>query len=112
VLAALAVWIIIDPLAGVDLTVRVDDKLQTVGPLAIAGVTAAAGLAAWGVLALMEPGDDLRRRWRTLAAGVLVLSLAGPISAGETTEAKLALNALHVIVGTTLIGLLGRTATG
>lgn len=111
VLGALAGWAVVDPVAGIDLTVRLDDESQTVRPLAVAGVTAAAGLAAWGVLALLEPGHDLRRRWSGLAAGVLVLSLAGPVSAGETTEAKLALSALHVIAGATLIGLLGRTAT-
>ena len=61
-------------------------------------------MAAWGVLALIErAGEHVRRRWTTLALTVLVLSLAGPLTAAETTEATLALLGLHLVVGAILI---------
>ena len=111
-LAALAVWAVADPLAGVDLTVRqgTDASPQEVGPVAVVLVSVLAGLAGWASLAVMEwlrPAAG--RNWTILAGAVLVLSLTGPIAAGTTTAGKVALAGMHLAVGVVLVPLLART---
>jgi hypothetical protein len=104
VAGALVGWVIAGPVSGIDLTVTVNNEPTTVGPLDAGATALAAGLAAWGILALMErAGEDARRHWTTLALTVLVLSLAGPLTAAETTAATLALLGLHLLVGGILI---------
>jgi hypothetical protein len=110
VAAAIAGWLLADPVGGIDLTVTMNGEPTTVGPFDTGGVALAAGLAAWGVLALMErTSEQVRRPWTSLALTVLVLSLAGPLTAAETTEATLALLGLHLLVGTILIVALRET---
>lgn len=110
VTGALAGWLIADPVGGIDLRVIMNDEPTTVGPLDAGGVALAAGLAAWGALALSErAGEEVRRPWTALALTVLVLSLAGPLTAAETTEATLALLGLHLLVGAILIVALRQT---
>jgi hypothetical protein len=104
VAAALAGWLIADQVARIDLVVTVNDERTTVGLLDVGGVTLGAGLAAWGALLLIErAGERVRRRWTSLALTVLVLSLAGPLTAAETTQATVALLGLHLLVGATLV---------
>ena len=111
VAGALAGWLIADPVAGIELRVTMNEEPTTVGPLDAGGVALAAGFAAWGVLALIErAGEHVRRRWTTLALTVLVLSLAGPLTAAETSEAMLALLGLHLLVGAILVVALRHTA--
>ncbi len=111
VVGALAGWLIADPVAGIDLAVTVNEEPTTVGPLDAGGIALAAGLAAWGVLALIErAGEHVRRRWTTLSLTVLILSFAGPLTAAETTEATIALPGLHLLVGAILILALRHTA--
>jgi hypothetical protein len=112
VLAALAVWVVADPLAGVDLTVRqgTDASPQEVGPAAVVLVSALAGLAGWALLAVLEQlGSRAGRLWSILAVVVLVLSLTGPMAAGTTTASKLALAGMHLAVAAVLVPLLGRS---
>lgn len=111
-LAALAVWAIADPVAGVDLTVRQgpDATPQEVGPAAIVLVSVLAGLAAWGLLAVLERlRSGARRTWTVLAVVVLVLSLTGPVTAGTTTTSKVALAGMHLAVAAVLVPLLARS---
>jgi hypothetical protein len=111
VAGALAGWVIANPVSGIALTVTMNEEQTTVGPLDAGGIALPAGLAAWGVLALMErAGEHVRRRWTTLALTVLLLSLAGPLTAAETTEATLAVLGLHGLVGAILIPSLRSTA--
>jgi hypothetical protein len=100
--AALLLWAAAVPLGGVDLTVDQAGTPLTVGPALIA----AAGLAAWGLLAVLE---RLTARaaltWSIIAAAVLALSLTGPLAAA-TTAAMLVLMGMHVLTGALLIGAL------
>ena len=52
--AALAVWVVAVPLAGVDLAARTGATEQPVGPGAVAVSALLAGLAAWALLAVLE----------------------------------------------------------
>ena len=111
VAGALAGWLIADPVAGIELRVTMNEEPTTVGPLDAGGVALGAGLAAGGGHALIERArEPVRRRWATLALTVLVLSLAGPLTAAETSEAMLALLGLHLLVGAILIVALRHTA--
>lgn len=108
----LLVWVVAVPLAGVDLLVRSGTGGQRVGPLAVAAVTLLAGVAAWGLLALLE---RITRRaalvWTVTAGAVLVVSLAGPLGSGTGTTARLILSGMHLVAGAVLIPGLRRTAT-
>src|SRR3954466_58700 len=80
---ALLLWVVNDPWAGTDLAVRQGDATQHIGPAAVVGAALIAGLAAWGLLALLE--RTVRRSARTFritALIVLALSLAGPLGSG------------------------------
>ncbi|WP_285559779.1 DUF6069 family protein [Actinoplanes regularis] len=107
---ALLLWVVNDPWAGVDLTVRQGDTLQHVGPAAVVFAALAAGLAAWGLLALLE--RTVRRpvrAYRAIALVLLVISLAGPLGSGVGVSTKLVLLGMHLTVGLALIiGLPGR----
>jgi hypothetical protein len=106
---ALLLWVVNDPWAGIDLTVRQGDATQRIGPVAVVGAALVAGLAAWGLLALLErTGRRPARTFRIVALIVLVLSLAGPLG-GVGTSSRLVLLGMHLTVGAALIiGLPGR----
>jgi hypothetical protein len=102
--AALVVWVLSVPVAGVDLTVGSGSSRQTVGPAAVAVVSLLAGVAAWALLALLERRFRAGcRAWRITAWTVLALSLLGPLGAGATGAVLAILVAMHVVVGVTLI---------
>jgi hypothetical protein len=107
---ALLLWVVNDPWAGIDLTVRQGDATQHIGPVVVAAAALVAGLAAWGLLALLE--RTVRRPARTfriVALIVLVLSLAGPLGSGVGISSRLVLLGMHLTVGAALIiGLPGR----
>lgn len=110
---ALVGWIVVHLLAGVRLTVKLsaDAAAGPVGPLGVILVAVVAGLAAWGLLALLEHVTaQARTIWRFLATAVLLVSLTAPLGAGTTTSAKVSLAALHVAVGAVLIPGLARTS--
>ncbi len=111
--AALALWALAGPVAGVDLTVRTGGAEQPVGPASVAVTSVLAGLAAWGLLALLErvtsrPG----RAWTIIAVVVLVLSLAGPLGSAVGTASTVTLAGMHLVVAAVLIPVLGRSARG
>lgn len=107
---ALLLWAVNDPWAGIDLAVRQGDATRHIGPAAVVVTGLIAGLAAWGLLALLE--RTVRRPARTfriIALIVLVLSLAGPLGSGVGTSSRLVLLGMHLTVGAALIiGLPGR----
>lgn len=109
--AALAVWTIASPLAGVNLEVRSGDTTQAVGAGPVIGVSLLASLLGWGLLALLEKRTARARGiWTVIAVAVLVLSLGGPLSSGVTGAAKVTLALLHVAVAAVLIPSLRRTS--
>ncbi|SIR30272.1 hypothetical protein SAMN05444858_108102 [Micromonospora avicenniae] len=108
--SALLLWVVNDPWAGNDLAVRQGDTTMHIGPVAVVVAALIAGLAAWGLLALLERtvGHPVRT-FRIIALTVLVLSLAGPLGSGIGISSRLALLAMHLTVGAALIlGLPGR----
>jgi hypothetical protein len=109
----LAVWVAARSLAGVDLGVRLGPgtAVTQVGPVAVAATSLLAGLAAWGLLAVLErttrrPG----RVWTVIAVAVLIVSLTGPLGAAVTPAGRAALAAMHLVAGLVLVPSLARTA--
>ncbi|HWD08583.1 MAG TPA: DUF6069 family protein [Actinomycetota bacterium] len=106
-------WAAIHLIGGIRLSVKLSADAATgiVGPVGVALVAFIAGLAAWGLLALLEHVTaQARTIWRFLATAVLLVSLTAPLGAGTTTSAKVSLAALHVAVGAVLIPGLARTS--
>lgn len=108
--AALAVWVLSGPIAGVDLTVRTGGTAGPVGPVAVAAAALVAGLAGWALLALLERITARAGRiWTVTAAVLLVASLTGPLAAAVSGPAGiLALAAMHLATGAVLISGLPR----
>jgi len=113
-LAALAVWLITDPLLGIDLTAPTapgSEELQPITPALVAGTSLVVALAGWALLALLERFTArARTSWTAIALLVALLSLAGPLSALASTTAAnaVALALMHLAVATVLIpGLAG-----
>ena len=105
-------WLVVGPLAGVDLVVQPGqpDATQRVGPCAVATAGRIAGLAGWAVLAGLDRLTARARAvWTAVAAAALVVSLLGPLAA-VTASAQAALAGLHLLVGSVLIIGLRRTA--
>lgn len=101
--AALLLWALAVPLAGVDLTVRQGGTDQEVGPAMIVAAGLAAGFAAWALLAVLERFTVRAGRiWTIIAASVLALSLLGTLSA-VSGAATLVLMGEHLVVGGVLI---------
>jgi hypothetical protein len=109
VLAVLAVWVVAVPLLGADLLVRTGDQTRPVGVGSVVAISLVAGLLAWALLALLERRPGGRQRWTAVAVVLLVLSLSGPLTAGETAAAKAGLVLLHLAVAAVLIPGLRRT---
>src|SRR4051794_7511115 len=78
--ATFTLWMIAHPIAGADLAVDTGSGPTTVTPTAAVLVTVVAGLAAWGLLALVE---RFSRRaaaiWSWIAGAVVLISLLGPL---------------------------------
>lgn len=110
--ASLAMWAIASPLAGIDLRVHVGSRTEHVGPVTVVIASMLAGLAAWALLAVLERFTPrARAAWTANTLVALALSLAGPLSSGATTAAKLALASMHVATAVVLVAALpGRKA--
>lgn len=110
--ATLLIWLIADPLAGVDLTVRsgAGNDVQQIGPASVAFASLLAGLAAWGLLAVLERlARRPRMTWTVIASTTLALSLAGPIGLGQTNSAVAMLICMHLAAAGVLIPTLARS---
>jgi hypothetical protein len=108
--ATAAVWAVAVPLAGIDLRVHLGSgRALHVGPATVAIVSILAGLAAWGLLAALEQFTARARAvWAVITLVTLVLSLAGPVTSGVTTAAKVALAGMHLAAAAVLIPVLTR----
>ncbi|MCC5576113.1 hypothetical protein IMZ11_10735 [Microtetraspora sp. AC03309] len=108
--AALVLWTLAGPVAGIGLTVRLDGAIQSIGAGSVAAASLVVGLAAWVLLALLE--RVLKRpglAWTVIAIVTLALSLTGPLAAVDTAS-MVALGGMHLIVAAVLIPGLGRSA--
>ncbi|WP_166980022.1 DUF6069 family protein [Paramicrobacterium fandaimingii] len=100
-LAAELVWAIAVPLAGLELVVP--QAGRTVEPVSIAASVVIAGLAAWGLRAIMARTRKGLNAWTAIGAVVLVLSLGGPALSGAIGAVLSVLMIMHVVVGIVLI---------
>lgn len=105
--AAVIVWVVVVPIAGVDLEARAGSQTQHIGVGSVIAVSLVVALLATAVrtgLARARRGrpDRGARAWVILASVVLLVSLAGPAGA-LTASAGWSLAALHIVVGTLLI---------
>lgn len=112
VVAAAALWVVASAVLSSPLTVSFDggDTSQEVGIGSVLVTSALAGLAGWGLLAVLEKAVPARAAtvWTAVAVVVLLLSLGGPVSAGVATGTTVTLVLLHLLVGAVLIARLPR----
>ncbi len=107
--ATFAIWLIADPIAGVDLEVKTGGQSREVALGSVLYVTAMAGSLAWISLALFERWTShASTRWTVFAVIVLFISLLGPLG-GVTTGAIITMLAMHLAAGAILILGLRRT---
>ncbi|MEP6561663.1 MAG: DUF6069 family protein [Nakamurella sp.] len=101
--SAFVVWVVAVPMLGVELVVQMGATEQPVGPISVVGTAIIAGLAGWGLLAILERRAARPNMvWTTIAVAVLALSLLGPLGA-RSAQATVTLLLLHLVVGVVLI---------
>jgi hypothetical protein len=96
------VWVLAAPVGGVDLVVGSGGDAQTVGLpsiLVVSAVVVFAGALTRRLLARRSRGVLV---WNVVAGVALLLSLAGPAGAA-TSDAWLALSAMHLVVGAVVL---------
>jgi|ERR1700733_11766379 len=111
-LAAALAWIVEVPVLGIHLNFRFGaGHVQTIAVGEVIGVTVAASLLGWLLLALLERRTShARLLWTTTALALLAASLALPLAAATTTSAVAGLIVLHVTVGAAVIPAMAHTA--
>jgi Family of unknown function (DUF6069) len=115
-LAALAVWLVTDPLLGIDLTGTTrpgSQELMSITPALVAGTSLVVALAGWALLALLERFTARARTiWTAVAVLFALLSLAGPLSilASTSVANALALALMHLAVAAVVIPMLAGTS--
>lgn len=113
VVAAVAVWVVAEPVLGFALRgpAQGGGATHDVNAAVVAVTALVSSLAGWALLAVLERFTTRARGlWTTTALAVAVLSLAGPLSSSGITAANQAWLALmHVSVAVVLIPLLRRT---
>ena len=111
-LAAALVWIVEVPLLGIHLNFRFGaGHIQTIAIAQVIGVTVAASLLGWLLLAFLERRTPKARiRWTIIALTALAASLALPLAAATTSSAAAGLIVMHMTVGAVVIPAMARTA--
>ena len=100
------------PLLGIHLNFSFGaGHIQTIAIGQVIGVTVAASLFGWLLLALLERRTPhARLLWTTIALATLAASLALPLGAATTSSAIAGLIVMHVTVGTAVIPAMAHTA--
>jgi Family of unknown function (DUF6069) len=111
-LAAALAWTVEVPLLGIHLNFRFSSgHIQTIAVGQVIGVTVAASLLGWLLLALLERRTPHARLiWTTIALAALAASLALPLAVATTTSAAAGLIAMHLTVGAAVIPAMAHTA--
>jgi Family of unknown function (DUF6069) len=115
VVSAVIVWLVVTKLANVNLVVKPSSRSAAVhvGLASVVVVSLVAGLLGWGSAALVERFSARpARTWTIVGVVALVISLAGPLTAAQSTAAKISLACIHLVVGAVLIPSFARSATG
>jgi hypothetical protein len=115
VLAALLLWIVAVPVAGVDLQATTgpgSTRLEPVPVVAVVATSLLVPLAGWGLLALLERLFSRGRTvWTILACVVLLVSYGGPLlGAGIPGSSRLTLALMHTAVGLIVIPAFARSS--
>ena len=88
----------------------VGDDDQTIGFLPVIAVTALAGLAAWGLLALLKRvNSNAKAIWTAIAVVVFLLTLIGPLGSGVGTSSTIVLALMHAGAAATIIPIMRRS---
>lgn len=107
---AAVTWLVARTSIGDPLTVSFNGTQQNVNVVSAILVATLAGALGWVLLAVLDRRvTKSQQLWTAIASVVLLLSLSGPISADATTGTKIALVAMHLVVGVVLIAGLRRT---
>ncbi|UQN28155.1 DUF6069 family protein [Brachybacterium kimchii] len=107
-LAAILVWVVATPIAGLDLHAGG----WSISPGAIIPAVLVPGILAWVLRIAFEPSPRGPMIWTIIVLVVLVLSLLGPVVMGASGPILLALLAMHVLAGAVLVvGLRGPRGT-
>jgi hypothetical protein len=111
-LAAALAWIVEVPLLGIHLDFRFGSgHIQTIAVGQVIGVTVAASLLGWLLLAVLERRTPhARLLWTTAAVAALAASLALPLAVATTTSSAAGLVVMHVVVGAAVIPAMAHTA--
>jgi hypothetical protein len=111
-LAAALAWIVEVPLLGIHLNFRFGaGHIQTIAVGQVIGVTVAASLLGWLLLALLERRTPRARLlWTTIALAALIASLALPLAVATSTSAVAGLIVMHLAVGGVVIPTMAHTA--
>jgi len=111
-LAAALAWTVEVPVLGIHLNYRFGaGHTQTIAAGQVIGVTVAAALLGWLLLAILERRTPRARPlWTAIALAALAASLALPAAAATTTSAAAALIVMHLTVGAAVIPAMARTA--
>ncbi len=96
------VWVIAHPLLGIDLRTGSGAHPTTVGLPSVIVVSIVVATAGYALRRMLSGRANATRTWTVIAAVVLLLSLLGPLGA-RTAAAGVALAALHLAVGGTVI---------
>jgi hypothetical protein len=111
-LAAALAWLVEVPLLGIHLTVRFGNgHIQTVVVGQVIGVTVAAALLGWLLLALLERRTShARLPWTAIALAAVAVSLGLPLAVATTSSAVAGLIVMHLTVGAAVIPAMAHTA--
>ncbi|UEJ84225.1 DUF6069 family protein [Brachybacterium halotolerans subsp. kimchii] len=108
VLAAILVWVVATPIAGLDLHAGG----WSISPGAIIPAVLVPGILAWVLRIAFEPSPRGPLIWTIITVVVLALSLLGPVVMGASGPILLALLTMHLVVGIVLVvGLRGPRGT-
>ena len=97
---ALVAWAVIR-LLGVELTLKEGAAMSQVGAVDVLLASLVAGLAAWGVFALLARWGRVRW-WPFIGSTALAISITGPSYLADGISA-VSLICLHILVGAVLI---------
>ena len=111
-LAAALAWIVEVPLLGIHLNFRFGTgHMQTIAVGQVIGVTVAASLLGWLLLALLERRTPhARLLWTAIALAALAASLALPLAFATTASAVAGLIVMHLTVAAAVIPAMAHTA--
>lgn len=126
-LAAAIAWAVEIPLLGIHLTIRFGNgrfgprhfgpgsfgagHVQTISVGQIVGISLAAALLGWLLLAILERRTSRAQLvWTSSALVALAVSLTLPLVAATTTAAAVGLIMMHLTVGAAVIPAMARTA--